>query len=253
MMDLTSEAASAADARGDHRAAEPVLGDDPLPGRLVPGGGANGPRHPVRRGLGRSRQGAAGALGARHRRALLRDRALRHVEQCLRLDRQAHHRNGGRELPDRRPGWKGTPPADIKETFRSPTRFVWVNGQMQADGPTGLRGGERAAEAIQADAALRLGRALRARRPRCRLPPASTRRRRPLAQVQKMDAGAFFGRLARLMKDNPPAPADGPMVEKLKTLGIEPGKDFDIAQGRPGTPPRACSARWARSSCCRRA
>jgi len=33
------------------------------------------------------------------------------------------------------PGWQGTPPADVKQTFRSPTRFVWVNGQMQADGP----------------------------------------------------------------------------------------------------------------------
>ena len=45
-----------------------------------------------------------------------------------------------------------------------------------------------------------------------------------------MDAGAFFGRLARLMKDNPPAPADAPMVEKLRSVGIEPGKDFDIAK-----------------------
>jgi hypothetical protein len=55
------------------------------------------------------------------------------------------------------------------------------------------------------------------------------------AQVQKMDAAAYFGRLARLMKDNPPAPADGPMVEKLKKLGIEPGKDFDIRKIDPDT------------------
>ena len=49
-----------------------------------------------------------------------------------------------------------------------------------------------------------------------------------------MDADAFFGRLARLMKDNPPAAADSAMVEKLKKLGIEPGKDFDISQDRFG-------------------
>src|SRR5208282_3475104 len=55
----------------------------------------------------------------------------------------------------------------------------------------------------------------------------------PLAQVQKMDAGAYFGRLARLMKDNPPAAADAAMIEKLKTVGIEPGKDFDIAKLDP--------------------
>jgi hypothetical protein len=50
-----------------------------------------------------------------------------------------------------------------------------------------------------------------------------------------MDAGAFFGRLARLMRDNPPAPADAPMLEKLKVLGIEPGKGFDIARVDPDT------------------
>src|SRR5208337_1585222 len=33
------------------------------------------------------------------------------------------------------PGWQGTPPVDIKRVFQSPTRFVWVNGQMQANGP----------------------------------------------------------------------------------------------------------------------
>ena len=33
------------------------------------------------------------------------------------------------------PGWQGTAPADVKQVFRSPTRFVWVNGQMQANGP----------------------------------------------------------------------------------------------------------------------
>jgi hypothetical protein len=48
-----------------------------------------------------------------------------------------------------------------------------------------------------------------------------------------MDAGEFFGRVARLMKDNPPAAADGPMLKKLARLGIEPGKDFDIKQADP--------------------
>jgi hypothetical protein len=53
--------------------------------------------------------------------------------------------------------------------------------------------------------------------------------------VQKMDAGAYFGRLARLTQDNPQASADGPMVEKLKTLDIEPEKDFDINTIDPHT------------------
>ncbi len=39
-----------------------------------------------------------------------------------------------------------------------------------------------------------------------------------------MDAATFFGRLADLLKDNPPAEADKPMVEKLARLGIAPGR-----------------------------
>ena len=33
------------------------------------------------------------------------------------------------------PRWQGTSPAGITQAYRSPTRFVWVNGQMLANGP----------------------------------------------------------------------------------------------------------------------
>ena len=51
-----------------------------------------------------------------------------------------------------------------------------------------------------------------------------------------MSAGEYFKLLAALMKDNPPAKADAPMVAKLKRLGIEPGKDFDLAKLDPPSP-----------------
>jgi hypothetical protein len=63
----------------------------------------------------------------------------------------------------------------------------------------------------------------------------------PPDQVARMDAGTFFNRLAMAMKDNPPYPEDAdyklvPLMaalEKLKKLGIEPGKDFDISKIDP--------------------
>ena len=55
-------------------------------------------------------------------------------------------------------------------------------------------------------------------------------RRTPDDQVAAMDAGVFFRRLARVMNDNPPAAEDGPALEKLKKLGIEPCKDFNISE-----------------------
>jgi hypothetical protein len=131
------------------------------------------------------------------------------------------------------PGWQGTPPADVQQTFRSPTRFVWVNGQMQADGPKDYA----AVNALQRQYKLTPLSAwgkLYALPDRVPVAVGVDTKTPPLVQVQKMDAGEYFGRLARLMKDNPPASSDGPMVEKLKTLGIEPGKDFDIGRIDPG-------------------
>jgi hypothetical protein len=131
------------------------------------------------------------------------------------------------------PGWQGTRPADVTETFRSPTRFVWVNGQMQANGP----GDYEAVNALQKQYKLTplvaWGQPFT---PPAEVPlAAGVNPAPPLARVQSLDAGAFFSRLARLMKDNPPAPADGPILEKLKAIGIEPGKDFDIATVDPRT------------------
>src|SRR5262245_51427890 len=39
-------------------------------------------------------------------------------------------------------------------------------------------------------------------------------------QVHKMDAGAYFTLLAKLMKDNPPARGDAPMVAKMAKIGL---------------------------------
>ena len=49
----------------------------------------------------------------------------------------------------------------------------------------------------------------------------------PLHQVAGMDACAFFGTLASMMKYNYPLSGDAKMVEKLAEIGIVPGKSFD--------------------------
>jgi hypothetical protein len=55
----------------------------------------------------------------------------------------------------------------------------------------------------------------------------------PPDQVEAMDAGTFFNRLAMLMKDNPPAAEDAEALRKLKDIGVEPGKLFDISKVSP--------------------
>jgi hypothetical protein len=46
-------------------------------------------------------------------------------------------------------------------------------------------------------------------------------------QVDALSVDDYFNYLAKLMKTNPPAAADTLMVEKMKTIGLDPGKDFD--------------------------
>jgi hypothetical protein len=52
----------------------------------------------------------------------------------------------------------------------------------------------------------------------------------PAVQVGRMTAGEFFGRLNSLMQDNPPAKEDAPLMKRQATIGVGPGKDFDLAR-----------------------
>src|SRR5262245_11936712 len=89
------------------------------------------------------------------------------------------------------PGWQGTPPADVKQVFRSPTRFVWVNGQMQTDGPKDYDVVNALQKQYQLTPLSAWGRPY--------IPPAEVpvaagvdAKIPPLVQVQQMDAGAYF-------------------------------------------------------------
>src|SRR4029077_18796762 len=52
-------------------------------------------------------------------------------------------------------------------------------------------------------------------------------------QVNGLDTGAYFALLAKLMKDNPPAAADAPIVAKMARIGLAPGRDFDASKLDP--------------------
>jgi hypothetical protein len=125
-------------------------------------------------------------------------------------------------------GWNGTVPADVTDVYHAPTRWVWVNGQMQADGPKDYDAVNTLQKQYKLTPLSQWGKTY--------TPPftvAVSETSAPasaLDRVAKMDANAFFGRLAALMNDNPPAEADAAMIEKLKAVGITPGEPFDFAK-----------------------
>jgi len=130
------------------------------------------------------------------------------------------------------PNWQGTTPPDMRSTFRSPTRYALLLGQTQANGPSDFA----AVNAIQAQYKLTpLSAWGKPYKPPAEVPVDSEVdiKRTPVDQVAAMDAGVFFRRLARGMDENPPTAEDGLALEKLKRLGIEPCKEFNISQIDP--------------------
>lgn len=123
------------------------------------------------------------------------------------------------------PGWKGALPEGVKR-IDSPTDMVWILGRTQTNGKKDYE-------------------AVRAIKSQYRLIPLSAwgtdykapaevavnpkidGRTAPVEQAEKLDAASFLGRLALLMKNNPPTEADKPMLAKLARIGVVPGQVFD--------------------------
>jgi len=122
------------------------------------------------------------------------------------------------------PGWDGAVP-DGATLLRSPTRIAWLLGRIQTNGVADYgfvhdlqsRLRLRSLEdflAGEMPAPTAWQRAVAASEP-------------PLFQMRSMDAVTYFGALARLLADNPPAASDGPALEKLASVGVHPGRPVE--------------------------
>jgi hypothetical protein len=123
------------------------------------------------------------------------------------------------------PGWSGTLPAGVAE-YKSPTGIVWILGRIYCTGtpddyakvhalqdkfslvPLSYYGKTYTPLPGEVDNNLDMKTAVR-------------------DQVDAMGVNDYFNYLAKLMKTNPPAPEDAPMVAKMATIGLIPGQDFD--------------------------
>lgn len=127
------------------------------------------------------------------------------------------------------PGWKGTLPQGVVE-LKSPTNMVWILGRTYC---TGTPEDYAACHALMDQ--YRLVPLAAYGKPYAppgegRVDPSVDMKTPVRDQVHKLDAVAYFTLLAKLMKDNPPAAADAPMLAKLAKIGLVPGKDFDASQ-----------------------
>jgi hypothetical protein len=125
------------------------------------------------------------------------------------------------------PGWQGTLPAGVKE-YKSPTSMVWILGRIYC---TGTPEDYKAVHALQDEFKLvplsSYGKPYTP--PPGKVDPSIDMKTPVREQVNRMSAGEYFTLLAALMKDNPPAAADAPMVANMARIGIVPGQEFDIS------------------------
>jgi hypothetical protein len=129
------------------------------------------------------------------------------------------------------PEWKGTLPQGIEE-YKSPTNMVWIIGRTYCKGtPEDYK----AVHAIQDEYKLvPLSAYGKPYTPPLGKVDTSIDMKTPVRDhVNQMSAEQFFNMLAHLLKDNPPAQADAPMVATLKQLGIVPGQDFELKKADP--------------------
>jgi hypothetical protein len=123
------------------------------------------------------------------------------------------------------PGWSGTLPEGVTE-YKSPTGLVWLLGRIYC---TGTPQDYTAVHALQDK--LSLVPLSSYGKPYTPVPGTVDNnfdmKTSVRDQVDALGVDDYFNYLARLMKTNPPAAADAALVEKMKTIGLDPGKDFD--------------------------
>jgi hypothetical protein len=128
------------------------------------------------------------------------------------------------------PGWSGELPPGL-QVLRSPTNMVWILGRTQTNGPDDYA----AVHAVQAGYRLTplsaFGSPYTA--PHGTVDPGIDGETPPVERVKAMTTARYFDMLARLLESNPPAAPDAPVLAKLATIGIVPGKPFDPSRLEP--------------------
>lgn len=133
--------------------------------------------------------------------------------------------NGAQTFAIVGPNWKGSLPKGVTE-YRSPTGRGLLIGRTQTNGKADYDAVRKFQDGMRAVPLHAYGKPYTP--PKGKVNPDQDMSAPP-DQVDKMDGAAFFALFAEAMKDNPPHANDYPILDRLKRIGIEPGKSFSFA------------------------
>jgi hypothetical protein len=128
------------------------------------------------------------------------------------------------------PGWSGTVPDDMTR-IDAPTPYVWIIGRTKTDGPPDYDAVHKIQAGLKITPLSQWGKELTPAE--VKIDTGVDMKTPPKTQVDTMSAAKFFAYAAELLKLHPPHITDEPIIARLKRVGFEPGKSFDLDKADP--------------------
>jgi len=125
------------------------------------------------------------------------------------------------------PGWTGDTPSGMMR-IDAPTPIVWVIGRTKTDGPSDYD----AIHKIQAGYKV-TPLSQNYLPPTVKIDPSVDMKTPPKVQVDTMPAEKYFAYAAELLKVIPSHITDQPMIARLKKIGFESGKSYELDKANP--------------------
>lgn len=126
------------------------------------------------------------------------------------------------------PNWKGKTPDGLKE-YKSPTSIVWLLGRIYCDGtPEDYTAVHELQDQCSIVPLSQFGKEYKP--PPGKVDPSVDMKIPVRDQVNGLSTADYFKLLCTLLKANPPAAADAPILAKLAKIGIVPGQEFDASK-----------------------
>ena len=128
------------------------------------------------------------------------------------------------------PGWTGTVSADFTQ-IKAPTPYVWVIGRTKTDGPPDYDAVHKIQAGLKITPLSQWGKP--PIRTEVKIEPNVDMKTPPKKQVDTMPADKFFAYAAEMLKLQPPHITDQPITARLKRIGFEVGKSFNLDKADP--------------------
>lgn len=132
-------------------------------------------------------------------------------------------------------GWSGSVPDGLTR-IDAPTPYVWIIGRTKTDGPADYDAVHKIQSGYKITELAQWGH--EAKPADVKIDPDVDMTTPPKIQVDRMAADQYFAVAAELLKVNPPHITDQPILARMKRIGLEAGKSFDLSK----TPPEVHAA-----------